>query len=274
MMSGKADGPIEDAETARKKLRKAGFDPDDVHTARSGIVDRFAGELNVTPMAYFSCMGDLPMCRYLHHIRGAVTTTVADEHKEDPDGDVVWFPIYFAAYMDNYETIKWLYLHGAKSEILKDIGGSSPISMCFVAFFEPTSSRELIVDLATWLVMEGMLEDDTGNTDRNCLFRFLVELHADNNLDLNDMHGIFIGWLEELISPNDAFHTFLLGTWSRPKEDAGAVRLASNNACLAAFPGLLEKIGDYVGIIKNKTKVKRIEDALVLARSITMEEWM
>lgn len=33
-----ADGPVEDDKAAREKLREAGFDPDDVHTARSDLV--------------------------------------------------------------------------------------------------------------------------------------------------------------------------------------------------------------------------------------------
>lgn len=57
-----ADGPIEDDKSARAKLKEAGFDPNDVHTARSvQIISRQHWD-NVTPMAYFASLGDLPMC--------------------------------------------------------------------------------------------------------------------------------------------------------------------------------------------------------------------
>ena len=46
----------------------------------------------------------------------------------------------------------------------------------------------------------------------------------------------------------------------------------SFNSCLASFPGVLEKIGDYVGIIKSKTKMKRVVDAKALAQSVTVDE--
>ena len=71
-----ADGPIEDEESARTKLREAGFDPEDVHTARSDHtrpVDYISGWRDTTPMTHFAFHGDLPMCRYLYvHVRGAL----------------------------------------------------------------------------------------------------------------------------------------------------------------------------------------------------------
>jgi len=52
-----ADGPVEDDKTAREKLRDAGFDPDDVHTAISVIGDYyFYDESNVTPMTDAACL--------------------------------------------------------------------------------------------------------------------------------------------------------------------------------------------------------------------------
>ena len=117
-----ADGPIEDDKTAREKLREAGFDPDDVHTARSDMqISSTApsGWYNITPMTHFAFHGDLPMCRYLYHVRGAVTTTAAQEHRAEPDRPVNYYPIYVAAYEYNFDIVKWLYQHGAKSELLE-----------------------------------------------------------------------------------------------------------------------------------------------------------
>ena len=58
--------------------------------------------------------------------------------------------------------------------------------------------------------------------------------------------------------------------WDQLTADAG--RKTSSNSCLASFPGVLEKIGDYVGIIKNKTKLKRVADAKAIAQSVTVDE--
>ena len=57
--------------------------------------------------------------------------------------------------------------------------------------------------------------------------------------------------------------------WDQIMVDTG--RPVSTNACLASFPGVLEKIGDYVGIIKNKTKLKRVVDAKAIAQRVAVE---
>jgi len=309
-----ADGPVEDDETARKKLRDAGFDPDDVHTAMSDV-DRdtssfafdnfFKNMSNITPMAFFAYYGDLPMCRYLHHVRGAVTTTATDEHLSEPDDEVLFFPIYAAAYKLNFDIVKWLYRHGAKSEILKVEGEDSALSVCFEVDYQVSNGP----DLTKWLVMEGVLEGEGNGNERITIGDLLHEVQRGSTYHDSPTYipNAFLGWMEELVAPNNAFYTFLLGTVQAPQfsvatmkklvaERLGSVgaasilvdgaianknlrnawdqlmvdvgRPTSTNACLAPFPGVLEKICDYVGIIKSKTKLRRIEDARIAAKEI------
>ena len=109
-----ADGPVEDDKTAREKLREAGFNPDDVHTARSDleapltrkarspgsfamIAVRVQKWNNITPMTYFAFHGDLPMCRYLHYVRNASTEMPAKKYLADGYwSGVTWYPLYAA----------------------------------------------------------------------------------------------------------------------------------------------------------------------------------
>ena len=317
-----ADGPVEDDKTARGKLREAGFDPDDVHTARSEPEIENSEELegwhNITPMTHFAFRGDLPMCRYLYHVRGAVTTTAANERTMEPNKPIEWFPIFAAVYQASgvitspwllerhhraIETFKWLYQNGAKNEILKVAARYSPVSMLTM----PEAD-----DLAMWLVLEGALEDGTGKTSRYRLLRFLYELaHFSHKRTIGNIRDIFLAWLDEVLSPTNAFDTFLLGTvrnpeysidtmkrilakrlgslgaasmlvdgaienctcrdiWNKLMADAG--RTSSANACLASLNGVLEKIGDYVGIIKSETGLRRIRDAQNIARTVTKEQ--
>ena len=124
------------------------------------------------------------------------------------------------------------------------------------------------------------------------------------------MPRLFIGWMDDLLLSNILFHNFLFGTVRKPQyslskmkrvlgrriksEEAASLLVdeavssgkgrviwdqliadavtTSSNSCLASFPGVLEKIGDYVGIIKSKTKLKRIADAKAAAQSVTVEE--
>lgn len=113
-----ADGPVEDDESGRAKLKEAGFDPDDVHTARSGdSACTFGGAYaNVTPMAYFASLGDLPMCRYLHHARDATTTAAAHEHRTSPGEEVLFSPMYAAVRRRQRKTVEWLFNNGAKAD--------------------------------------------------------------------------------------------------------------------------------------------------------------
>ena len=96
-----ADGPVEDDKTAREKLKEAGFDPDDVHTARSDLtrpVNYISGWRDITPMAHFAFHGDLPMCQYLYHVQGALKTKAAQEHRTSEMGKEgtapFWKPLY------------------------------------------------------------------------------------------------------------------------------------------------------------------------------------
>jgi len=302
-----ADGPIEEDEAAREKLREAGFDPDDVHTAISDLEnsDLLGGESNVTPMAHFSCCADLPMCRYLHHVRGAVTTRAADEHLSEPDIGVRMHPILAAAYGKHHdwreiETIQWLYENGAKSELLLNVKGSSAISVLFDQCYDDDDLfPDCLVDFAKWLVFKGFLEDDAGITDQSMLGRLVYEMQRENDMmNVLEMMETFRDWLNELLAPSDAFHTFLLGTARKPQYSVagmkeivaarlgnveaasmfvdGAIsngnvrdiwdKLMPSNACLASFPGVLEKIADYVGIIKSKPELRRVEGAHAAAK--------
>lgn len=102
-----ADGPIEDDKTAREKLLNVGFPPDDVHTGQSDLLDQLYSKwYNITPMTHFACLGDLPMCRYLYQVRGAVTTTLAEEHMTRSDKDVVCYPIMAASFTCKIDTVK------------------------------------------------------------------------------------------------------------------------------------------------------------------------
>lgn len=277
---------------------------------------------NITPMTHFACLGDLPMCRYLYHVRGAVTTTVSEEHRTEPDTGVIWFPILSAANRRKFDTVKWMYKHGAKSELLKvsklSWGGVSAISRLTAGYKYLFADEEAFVleedslNLVKWLILEGALEEGSdAKLDARRIHHFLYELQRENtHWHLRDMQRLFIGWMEDLEKPNVLFHKFLLGTVPDPQYSVGAMkrllgervgsagasmlvdeavcngrapdiwdtlladigRTTSVNACLVSFDGVLEKIGDYVGIIKSKTKLKRVADAKDTAQSVTVLE--
>ena len=314
-----ADGPIEDEELARTKLRDAGFDPDDVHTARSDHtrpVNYISGWRDITPMAHFAFHGDLPMCRYLFHVRGASTTKAAQKHRTSAigrDGTApFWKPLYGAIYEKRYDVAKWLYKNGAKDEIFEKAVGRTgtdiiPFQVPFDQAADEYGNEGKAVDFFKWLIMQGVLDHRSKVTFRDLL----------GNLFLNDRHCLgqdpetweiqtvhwskikqyYLSWANELIKSIKAFRTFLLGTWRAPEYSVTELKkllvqktgnfLASSmlldsavahgsakaiwdsfmaqsrsparNKCLGSFPGVLERIAEFLGVVKSKKERRNIE---------------
>ena len=298
-----ADGPVEDDKTAREKLREAGFDPDDVHTARSDLGAKsdinWTGWHNITPMAHFARAGDLPMCRYLYHARGATTTAPKEEHETEPHF-IALQPMHSAIGWNQIAVVKWLFNHGAKEDVTrynKRIG-INPFVRCLSLCSREKGSENLTLrypDLAKWFILNGLFDNSDGNIDLNAIKSALCRM---KNLEKRwyGSDGIlkfFLDWSESFIKANESFSVFLLGT-TRPRKytvDAlraicseklgnakaatllvdGAIssgthqtvwkeltRKPANNACLEGFPGVLERIADYVGITKSKSKLRKM----------------
>ena len=285
-------GPIEDDKTAREKLREAGFDPDDVHTGRSDL-DKppvVGGSWhNITPMTYFALCGDLPMCRYLHHVRGASTTIVAEENRTNPNADVFWFPMYAAVQKQNYLVAKWLFQEGAVKDLvcMHVRGHPSPIKILFTQVLA-TEAKEATC-LAKWFVTQGAIQFWMQARVRTfCGNKEIATLG-------NDVGVHHLEWSGDLIRSTSAFHLFLLGTLPAPQYSASALENAltektgdaevasllvqntlaagnettisnrlrrhpGNNECLGSHPGILKHIGDFVGIIQSKTELDRIKE--------------
>ena len=288
-----ADGPVEDEESAREKLREAGFDPDDAHSGRSDLepprsrYGQFMGDVvgswyNITPMTYFAFHGDLPMCRYLHHVRGSSTTCTSVEWS-------FWYPAYAAAFEGKYEILKWMFLHGAKTEVCRAFKG-------FIA--DLSNENEAAKGLLGWLIMNGAFHDDTDKIDKSTVRRLLVDigyLRFDNVL-FGESRAAFpcLSWSENVLRSSDSFLTFLLGTWAPGYSADGLKRLLTrktgnadaaslivdsvvasgssesiwkklvvrrepaHNECLGRHPGVLETIADFVGYERSKTKKERV----------------
>ena len=122
---------------------------------------------------------------------------------------------------------------------------------------------------------------------------------------MNKTREILRSWLTKKLQANHAFHTFLLGTLPNPSYSVSNLkrilsvrigcaeaasllvdetvsngkgrsawnqlmtatgRTTSANACLTPLKGVLEKISDYVGIVRSKASVARIQDALAITK--------
>ena len=173
-----AGGPVEDDETARRKMRKAkvyykeedvvfgeftGFDPESV--CQTAVFEEDYGP--VSPMGYFAELGDLPMMRWLY-VNGADT--------RDPEVELC-FPMYMAASGGHLEVCKWLYDHGAAQDIKRRIPlWIAPIDLSPLGAISRKSHIKRYSLLGKWLILKGALckDDDSGDLDLELIERDLT----------------------------------------------------------------------------------------------------
>lgn len=231
-----ADGPVEDDKTAREKLREAGFDPDDVHKAlsdseRTSVVLGGWCPHNITPMTHFALHGDLPMCRYLHHVRGASTLAPSDEQKTT-EGDF-WFPMYAAVSRVHLDVAKWLFNNGAKADVGRLNTMGSPFGGCFTRDHIYTFSRRgkikgdllMKTDLAKWFILNGAMELG-GRSDRSVAVACFTGLRKPSYEwpGRDGVKAFLLDWCDDVLRRDAAFHTFLLGTLPIPEYSVDALK--------------------------------------------------
>ena len=270
------DGPVEDEETAREKMKEAGFDPDDVTkecALSESACERIGEEVTLLigemhPMTYFCLIGDLKMCRYLLS-KGASTTATSTCGW--------WFPMYAAAFMGPLDVCKWLYDHGAKEDVGRRNGETSPLQ---AAVSQYCIDRK---NTSRWFILKGALSlnDKPGFVYPRLMRRDVRPRSYDERPQLQE-------WAKQSIQTHSGFMTFLLGTLPAPTFTQAALtsllteRLQTRDAAemvMADTPahryeclwskitkrtttpvcylggekiGILELIADYAGVVRGR----------------------
>ena len=239
-----AGGPVEDDETARRKMRDAevykrgvrvGFDPDNVGDVKSCI----------KPMGYFAMKGDLPMMRWLY-VNGADTRDV----------DLgFWFPMFEAARYGHLEACKWLFDHGAAKDVNRRTdgvpqfpNGRSPLYCAFDDTISSLCDTLPYRNLSRWLILNGALskDDDSGELDVETMKQ---DLGVDRSWLARERKAL-LEWAVDLHRPRTSFLLFLSGALSDNQQHAPSTRrTVSPLQLLGGKPGILELIGDYVGFV-------------------------
>ena len=238
------DGPIEDDEIARQKMRDAfvfefgtgertGFDPDNVR----GVKVASGRNGNIRAMGYFA--GDLPMMRWLY-VNGADTRDV----------DVpIHFPMHRAAERGHLEVCKWLFDRGAAKDVKRGTrddatrnypDGRSPL---YTAFTRGSPKQHL----GRWLMLNRALckDDDSGDLDIEIMRRDLGGAYP----WLAKGRKALLEWANDLHRARTSFLLFLSGALSWPKHACNTRRTVSPLRLMAGKSGIFETIGDYVGIV-------------------------
>ena len=236
-------GPIEDDETARRKMRNAcvfnhgeflpvGFDPDNVADIQSYRPRNALNTSHIKPMGYFARLGDLPMMRWLY-VNGADTR----------DMDVAQlFPMYLAAQNGQAAVCRWLFDHGAAKDVKRRTRafGSSPLAVTFSGCFDTSISN--------WLILNGALckDDDSGDLDLETMKKDI------DHSWLIEERELLLEWANNLHRARTSFLLFLSGTLAGPNHGYSTRRVVSHVQLLAGQPGLRELIGDFVGFVHGR----------------------
>ena len=296
------DGPVEDEEAAREKMKEAGFDPDDVTKectlsldARKAINMDFLGfsTTKIGPMAYFCRIGDLKMCRYLLS-KGASTTAT--------NASGWWFPMYTAALGSHLDVCEWLYDHGAEEDVCRqNFHYYTPL---YRSFYGAARSRSQAC--CRWLILKGVLslDDKPGVVCPRLMRRDIAPRRV--AAIVYDARPQLLEWAQQSVQTHSGFVTFLLGTLPAPaftraalhsllaerlqSKDAAEIficntpedqcrlaweKIAKTRFCSPAIAlgektGILELIADYVGVVRGRDL--RILRSLVDPLSDYLEE--
>ncbi len=254
-----AGGPVEDDETARRKMRDAevykrgvrgtrgeydGFDPENVGDVK--YVKNYRRPYDspiytIKPMGYFARFGDLPMMRWLY-VNGA------DTRDEDVD---YWFPMVLAAAAGHNEACRWLFVHGAAKDIkrtMPEVASCRHIygrSALFWTFGRPEPSKRTI---SRWLILNGALckDDDSGELNVEIMKQ---DLDSEYNSARFRERKALLKWANDLHRARTSFLLFLSGAQQHAPSTR---RTVSSLQLLGGKPEILELIGDHVGFVRGR----------------------
>ena len=185
----------EEDKKARAELKKIGFDPDEDINKKCRIgntifqygiaVDDDIGSCFVTPLIYFSCAGNLTMCRY-------ALSRGADGRIRDQDG---WSPMYWAAVKGHLDVVAWLFHHGQ---------GDGFFALCIALHHEH-------FEVAKWLILNGGLASNDDGAVDNLIMRNDLNQAVDEYW-MDDKRRTVLTWAQNSVAAHINVKLFLTGT--------------------------------------------------------------
>ena len=219
-------------------------------------------------MGHFARQGDLPMMRWLY-ANGADTRDEDVEH---------WFPMYAASHSGQLDACKWLFDHGANNDVKRRTSNDvSPLCVTFDKCYWRDTSR--------WLILMGALCKDDGSSDLDLR---VMRKDLDRDEDCVAECRPLLEWAIGHHQTRQAFLVFMMGTISphysplslhtllvqKLESEEATDRILDSlpadqhqqlwdnllvikhRACplgtLSGSSGVLEMIGNYIGVVRGR----------------------
>ena len=242
-------GPMDDEETARKKLKEVGFDPDTPVNSASEIIEDEGYDDDCLPMPYFCQRGDLRMCRYLLSKGTSTTQSWVDD---DNNGvNHLHSPMYAAVLGGHLDVCKWLCEYGARGDIRKtNASFSTPLYISMIRASGRVgigpAERERFREICRWLILnEALCPRDNGFISDDLLEEAFSGAYSHRDY--------WVRWAEDAVQTHDGLMTFLMGTYLRviPKEKHKTMNHCALS-CLSGHPGIRKHIADMLGVVRGR----------------------
>ena len=184
-----------------------------------------------SPMLLACHMGHLSVCKWLWQIGAEATITKADE--------VGYTPMLRACTFGHLFICQWLFEVGAAADITKaNDAGQTPLHM---------ACRQNHHSVCEWLICNGALNNPSdGHVDTSIVRR-----------DISRSNEYLLTWANNTLAVHDIFlNVVLLASVVLPESVQQNAQEGMEQQCICRLPllsrGLLECIGDFIGVIKGR----------------------
>lgn len=201
------DGPIEEEDVAKSKLKEATFEEDNFTREKTYVrapycADNVIALWSATPFMYFCGKGDFRMCRFLLS-KGASASEIAKR-------DGFCSGMRAAAMSGKLEMCQWLHRNGVAVYDGKMQSGHTTLGLAIRTDYGSDNN----IAIAKWIILnDGLARDASGEIDDRSM---RLNLKPNAMQTAKEVRPQLLSWAESAIEKHESFMIFLSGTLRIP----------------------------------------------------------